>query len=99
MIHQVHKNKALTDEALTYMVTSINCYIKMKMSFKQASDPIHFKHKSLRGGGGDVCLRCKQMNNPIPILLMIRIFKQVSEKPMKPTFHTIYVCKTQPAWK
>lgn len=52
MIHQIHKNKALTDEALTYMVTSINCYIKMKLSFKQASDPIHFKHKSLRGAGG-----------------------------------------------
>lgn len=43
------------------------------MAFKQARDPIHFKHKSLQGAG----FRCKQMNNPIPILLMIHIFKHV----------------------
>lgn len=49
IIHQVHKYKALTDEADNYIMITVNCYIKMKMAFKQASDPINFKHKSLQG--------------------------------------------------
>lgn len=45
-MHQVHKSKALIDEALTYTMTSGNGYIKMEMSFKQKSNPIHFKHST-----------------------------------------------------
>jgi len=50
IVHQVHKNKAFTDEALTYMLISINGYIKMKMASKQAGDPIRFKQKSSQMG-------------------------------------------------
>lgn len=46
IMHQVHESKALIDEALTYMVTSGNGYIRMKVSFKQMSNPIHFKHRT-----------------------------------------------------